>query len=129
MFKLLSANLSRLKKEKVFWAVILFMFGLGLFFVLSSYNETFRYNSSISLDKKLFEYSLVIGCCTAVFCSIFTGTEYSNGTIRNKLIVGHTRSAVYLANWIISAAAAIVMMLAFLIPYCLTGYFYLMLLR
>ena len=35
-----------------------------------------------------------------VIIGLFIGTDYSDGTIRNKLVVGHTRLNVYLANFI-----------------------------
>lgn len=36
--------------------------------------------------------------------SMFQGTEYSGGTIRNKLVVGHERYQVYLAALIVNGA-------------------------
>ena len=36
-------------------------------------------------------------CCAAVF-SLFFGAEHADGTIRNKLIAGHSREAIYLAT-------------------------------
>lgn len=43
----------------------------------------------------------------AVFVSIFLGTEYGDGTIRNKIIAGHTRNHIYLSQFIVSAAACL----------------------
>lgn len=41
---------------------------------------------------------------------MFVGTEYSDGTVRNKLIVGHTRTNIYLANLIVTFVAALLIM-------------------
>lgn len=121
MTKLLKANFLRLLKNRVFWLTTMFMFGLGVLIVCLRYSAIIRYNESAPLDSTLLEYVLFIGCCSAIFSSMFLGTEYSDGTIRNKLIVGHMRSSVYLSNWIINVSAAIIMIFAFLAPYCALG--------
>ncbi|MGY3662454.1 MAG: hypothetical protein ACXAHE_00930 [Roseburia sp. 1XD42-69] len=41
---------------------------------------------------------------------MFLGTDYSDGTIRNKLTVGHTRTNIYLANLIVTFAAGLLIM-------------------
>lgn len=50
-----------------------------------------------ALDDRFFAYSFFIGILSAIFCSLFTGTEYSDGTIRNKIVVGHSRISIYLS--------------------------------
>lgn len=121
MRKLLSANFSRLWKDKIFWLGILFMFGFGIFGAYTKYSNIVRYNSQELLDDILFAYVILVGCCLAVFCSMFLGTEYSDGTIRNKLIVGHLRSSIYLSNWLTNIVAAIMMAIAFLLSYSTLG--------
>lgn len=121
MNKLLRANFSRLWKDTVFWVVTLFMFGLGIFTVGAQYFDIMRYNANIPFNNALFSYAAVVGCGSAIFSSLFFGTEYSDGTIRNKLIVGHLRSSVYLSNWLMNMAATVIMIAAFLASYCLLG--------
>lgn len=123
MSKLLSANFSRIRKDKVFWFVMLFMFGLGVFSVCTKYSDIIRYNEHEFLDDALFVYVTFAGGCTAVFCSMFFGTEYSDGTIRNKLIVGHLRSSIYAANWVTSIVTSIIMGFAFVLSYSVLGSF------
>lgn len=36
----------------------------------------------------------------SIFTALYLGTDYSNGTLRNKLMIGHTRMGVYSANLI-----------------------------
>lgn len=50
------------------------------------------------IDSAFFSVAIYIGIILSVFCSLFIRTEYSDGTIRNKLIVGQKRSAVYFAK-------------------------------
>lgn len=68
-----------------------------------------------SLDKYYFHFAVVIGAFCALFSSMFLGTEYSDGTIRNKIIVGHTRTSIYIANLITSFTATLLLMLVWLI--------------
>ena len=112
MSKLLSANFLRLRHSRLFWAGMLLMFLFGLLPVLSLYNMHVRYGYDTVLDSTLFSYTILIGLVTAIFTSLFVGTDYSDGTIRNKLIVGHTRIAIYLANLVTTGVAALLFCLS-----------------
>lgn len=59
----------------------------------------------------------------AVFCALFLGTEYEHGTIRNKLIAGKSRPAVYLSSLILSLAACFLMIAAYFLPVVCVGPF------
>lgn len=122
MINLLSANFSRLKKNKIFWIGIGAMFVIGLLMTVNRYQDSLRYNNiEVSVDNIIFGYTLLIGAFCAVFCSLFIGTEYSDGTIRNKLVIGHNRSSIYLSNLIISTAAGLLTSLAFIITVSAVG--------
>ena len=54
-----------------------------------------------------------MGLVAAVFISLFVGSEYSDGTIRNKLVVGHSRMRIYLANLIVCSIACVLISLAY----------------
>ena len=123
MNKLLRSNFLRLWKSKLFWLETVFMFGFGVFITVGQYSDMVKYDELHYFDSNLLFYVAFIGCFAAVFCSIFTGTDYSDGTIRNKLVVGHHRSSIYLSNWLTSIVAAMIMAIAFLISYCSLGYF------
>ncbi len=110
MYNLLRANFSRLKRDKVFWIGMAFMFAFGIFGVTQK-----RINDpAASPDQLLFIFPVIIGIVSAAFCSLFIGTEYSDGTIRNKLIAGHTRNAIYLSNFLTCSAAGILMCLSYI---------------
>lgn len=109
MSKLLNANFARLKKEKVFWITVVFMVIYAAGVCMWAYSR----GSGIMFDG-LFLYvygfggqAAVPGIVMAVLCSMFIGTEYSDGTVRNKLVVGRTRFEIYAANFITCAAAGI----------------------
>lgn len=127
MSRLLSANFSRLKKSKIFWLSVIAMTGFGIFLPMSGYMDKIRWQEHLDyhytnpLDSVLFGYSLAIGVLCAIFISLFLGTEYSDGTIRNKLIVGRTRASIYFSNLITNIAAAMFMCLCFLVSVCAVG--------
>ena len=50
------------------------------------------------MDKMMLNYINIIGLFMAMFTSLFIGTEYDYGTIRNKIIVGHSRTSIYFSN-------------------------------
>ena len=98
MTKLLSANFLRLRKSVLFWGTLALSFAFGLFTVYTRLSDKLHYGIEVQLDSILFFYAMVIGLVSAVFISLFFGTEYSDGSIRNKVVVGQSRLAVYFAN-------------------------------
>ena len=119
MNKLLAANFVRLKKDPVFWMGMLFMFAFCVIILIKNYLDL---RTDVALDNFFFGYAMFVGIVSAIFCSLYLGTEYSDGTIRNKLIVGHTRVSIYLSNLIVCIAASLFMMLAWLIPAAVLGF-------
>ncbi len=117
MRKVLSANFSRLWKDKVFWFCMGAMLVYSVVYMLNGCRQATvamsEYNYCI--DKYYFHFAVVIGAFCALFSSMFLETEYSDGTIRNKIIVGHTRTGIYLANLISVFAATLLIMVAWLI--------------
>ena len=110
MAKLLRANLSRLWKSRIFYIGLAFMLLLNVFLVLDGWNYG-RQGYPEPLEDMLFQNCIIIGFVSAVVVGMFLGTEYSDGTIRNKIAVGHTRVSIYLANLIVCAAASALLLL------------------
>ena len=94
MSNLLSANMARLKGNKAFWCGFLLLTVLGAVERIGIYADT----DSSQLDEAFWIGALLIGFVLSVFVSLFVGTEYSDGAMRNKVISGHTRLEIYLAN-------------------------------
>lgn len=116
MNKLLSAGFSRLWKNKVFWIGILLMSGMLIFVLVSNYRDMMRYIEEARVgyipDTFLPGCFMFIGCFTSVFAALFLGTEYSDGTIRNKLVVGHSRISVYLSCLILCIVSSLLVCVA-----------------
>lgn len=121
MNKLLSANFARIKKNKVFWICMIFMFLSGVVMPIAGYTDMKQSGYPTTLDDRFFAYSFFIGILSAIFCSLFTGTEYSDGTIRNKIVVGHSRISIYLSHFITCTAAGFSMCAVFIVPYLCVG--------
>ena len=105
MTNLLSANLFRLRKSILFWVTLLLCAAAGAWQPLQTYLE---YQRQFPLDAIFFVYAMLIGLVLSVFLPLFFGSEYSDGTIRNKLAAGHPRLSVYLANLITAVFAALI---------------------
>lgn len=116
MSRLLSAGFTRLFKNKLFYAAIIIMFAIGC---ISGYTKWDEFNSGFIVDLagQLFAYSLYAGCAAAVLSSMFSGTEYSDGTIRNKIITGCSRISIYMSNLIINIVSGVLAAIAYAAPY------------
>lgn len=102
MRNLIFANITRLKKSKLILVGIILSSLYTVFLLIMNYVEMINSNESITISLNWFFFSSI--SVAAIFCPIYTGffigTEYNDGTIRNKLIAGHKRSNIYIANGI-----------------------------
>lgn len=67
------------------------------------------------LEYFYFDLAPYIAAIMGLFVSLFLGTEHSDGTLRNKLIVGHSRTNVFLTNFIVCLAGCLAITAAWLI--------------
>lgn len=98
MIKLLNASFTRLRKTLIFWLLTIFSILFALFMIYTRYSDMKLYNEVIEVEQLMINYSTIIGIVIAIFTSLFLGVEYSDGTIRNKIIIGHKRANIYLSN-------------------------------
>ncbi|HBB29736.1 MAG TPA: ABC transporter permease [Clostridiales bacterium] len=114
MNKLISAGFTRLWKDKIFWLIFIFMFMFGALVSVKT-------GVNAPLEGIFFAFAVTISIPTAVFCGMFVGTEYSDGTIRNKIIVGHSRCAVYFSNLIVNIVACILIAFSYTLAVFIVG--------
>ena len=119
MIRLLKANFARLWKTKSFWVCMIISVGLGLANFLTSYSV----NSECvkTLGAELMSNGSNILLFISIFAALYLGTDYSNGTIRNKLVIGHKRSEIYFSNVITTAAGGLLLMAAEWLVVLVTG--------
>ncbi len=72
-----------------------------------SYKDMKQYQEVIDVAQLLLNYSTMIGVVIAIFTSLFLGVEYSEGAIRNKISMGHKRTAIYLSNLILTSITSV----------------------
>lgn len=121
MNRLLSANFMRVKKNKCFWICAALLFVTGIYLAAGSYFDMKQMGWKYTLDGNCFVYILFAPILLAVFGSLFLGTEYSDGTIRNKVMAGHRRSHIYLANLLTVLAVGALFCFLYLLPYLAVG--------
>lgn len=121
MRKLLRANFTRLWHDKIFLISCAFMFltGVALPIIHCVDNRT---NGAVwTPDSSFFGYALYAPVLIALVSALFVGSEYSAGAIRNKMIVGHRRCCIYLANLITCIAGGVLLCVAYAVPYTCLG--------
>lgn len=112
MSRLLRASFRRLWKNKLFWGCMIFMALNALDTVISQYVSFIKYGG----EKETYFYqsqplgqTVAVSVIAAIFIGLFIGTEYSCGTMRNQLCIGHKRTAIYFSNLAVCIAAAVMM--------------------
>lgn len=129
MTKLLYAEFSRLFHSLIFKAGILFSAGLSIFIIFMRWLDVTQnpelYNnfpvSYRNADGLIFVGGIYLVFVLAIFIGEFIGREYSDGTIRNKLVCGHTRRSIYLSKLIVCSVACLIFHLLYILVSLLMG--------
>jgi len=115
MIKLLNANFYRLKKSMCFWILMIVMAFLGIY-IYDNYNSLNCVGCDYNrLGEVIFVFAGFICILLPIFITLFIGTEYSDGGIRNKIIKGHTRTNIYLANLLTCIIVSIIYSIIYII--------------
>lgn len=108
MRNLLRCGLARMGRGKVYWGELAVALGLVLFILVNSYCSSFLVDAYIfQLAAQFFGHAPLIGLFAAVFAAKLWGHGYEWGTLRNQLICGHSRKAVYLSRCLLCVLAAV----------------------
>ena len=108
MRKLFRAAFYRTENKKMIRIELVIAVLLSAFIILNGYFQTNLTNAYIyKLVARFFGYSPLMGPFIAVFAAYLWGTDYEYGTLRNKLICGHTREEVYFSNLLLTICAGL----------------------
>ena len=121
MSNLLRADFFRLWRSKSFWACMIFQVGAGVFFPSLCYIQGKKSHYYYTLDGEFAAYTAFLCILSALFCALFIGTDYSDGSVRNKLLVGHRRWEIYLSHLITCSTGCLLMCVGYLLPYLAVG--------
>lgn len=119
MGKLLSANFYAMFRSKRFWLGLFMVAAMAVYMVVDI-NKMKRLAGE--LDDGVFQSAILLFILLPALGALFINTDYHDGTIRNKLTVGHTRVAVYLSNLLVNCAAGAIYIAAYEIIYLLVGF-------
>ena len=109
MIRLLPVVFRRMFKSSVYWICVILMLCLMVYGIWNNYHYSALWDLNLAPDNSLFSGMMLHSNLSAVFICLFIGLEYENKTIRNKIIVGHSKMAIYLSNVIVCSVGALVM--------------------
>ncbi len=108
MRKLLSADFMRLRKSRAFWLIFAGCIAISLVSFYDVYDMYARSDTySCTPEETVFDILPMMVFACPMLISLFQGTEYSDGTVRNKLICGHRRAELYFSALIVCSAASV----------------------
>lgn len=118
MRKLLAADFYMLRRSTAFWLALFFMAASTTVLVIATYNMLTEYGydpSQYTIEATMFCMLPSVGIVNAIWLHLFIGSDYDQGTIRNKFICGHTRRAIFFSHWLIASAGALIILAASLV--------------
>lgn len=98
MMKLLSANFFSMLHTKRLWLGAAFMAGFAGIEMYALRREMIGASRDLTLDDPILSFASLLFILLPIVCGLFINTDYHDGTIRNKITVGRTRSSVYIVN-------------------------------
>lgn len=121
MNRLFALEFSRLRRQTSTWVIGLIILALGGFNVLISVAFSFSDENGTSFfiftTRSILESSFQLGqiqiLLIGVIASLFIASDISQGTIRNKIIAGHSKFEIYLVQMGMSIAITVMGLMLF----------------
>ena len=105
MIRILRADFIRLLKSFAFRLSLVGMLALASAFMAT---QATAMDYTVPLSRVIFLPMSMYGVAMAAFVSVFVGTDFSDGFIRNKLLVAKDRSSLVMSQIIVSCAACLI---------------------
>ena len=105
MIRLLKADLIRLGKGFPFRLVLVAMLGLSVAFMMM---QATAMDYTVPLSRVIFLPMSMYGVAMAAFVSVFVGTDFSDGFIRNKLLTAEHRYSLVVAQITVSCLGCLI---------------------
>lgn len=122
MGNLLRSGLCRLFKNKFYLAFLVFVLVFSVWLLLYNYEAMSYFKNPVPPDEHFFEAASCAPFVFAAFVPLFAGREFSDGVIRNKILAGHTRLAIFSAAVLSSAVGCILVLLVYALPQVTLGF-------
>lgn len=115
MTRLLSADWARLIRSPLFWVGGAFMALYGAWNVREGYDLNTYYNEGCGPENFMFDFLIMLILAQSIVTVNFIYAEHRDGTLRNKLCVGHSRAAVYMSHLLTQYLMALIYSALYLI--------------
>lgn len=113
MYNIIMSNFQRLFKSRLFYSCLLGMVVFSVFICYLQYDRLLK--KEVEIVPLLFSSCSILGFLEALFISLFFGMDFQDGTLCNKIMIGHNRTSIYLANVIVSFVAGLLFLMASLL--------------
>lgn len=123
MTNLLKANFYKMKKNKFIWIASILSVIVATYYIRDNYNVYHDFLSIVNINSLIFNYLPVYIIVSSILISTLLGFDYSNGSIKNKIIVGHSRLKIYISNLISTYLIILTIYLIYVLIICLSGIF------
>lgn len=104
MGKLIRASFFRLWRSRTFWLYIISMIAFATAFMAM---QAFAMDYTVPLSRVIFLPLSMYGIVSAAFVSVFVGTDFSDGIVRNKLLAGNRRKDFVISCVVVSCVSCI----------------------
>ncbi len=119
MNNLIKANTMRLRKNNIYLLSLLIELFISLLLPIMHFIDKTKNGISWHPDDSSFSFLLFLPIIIAAYESMFIGTEYSDGTIRNKCISGNDRKSIYFSTLLSSLIASFILALIYIVGHAL----------
>lgn len=113
MSNLLSEGFKRTFKTMRFWVVLFITIGVSAFYVVMIYRMDKRHENTVDFENMASASNLIFlflglqALFMAIVPAMIVIRDFTQNTVRNKIICGHSRTKIYISNLITTSVVSI----------------------